>query len=75
VTDDEILDAVAAVCNFDRAEVDRWRREALIIGRAVERAALERVLTALEDAKKPAAYEVVYRMLKQTAQSGEDQQP
>ncbi|VXB23447.1 hypothetical protein BURKHO8Y_110233 [Burkholderia sp. 8Y] len=42
MTDEEILTTIAAVCDFDRAGVERWRREALIIGRAVERAVLDR---------------------------------
>jgi hypothetical protein len=45
VTDEQLIDVIASVCDFDRAGVERWRTEALIIGRAVEqasrRAALE----------------------------------
>jgi hypothetical protein len=52
MSDEEILEAVAAVCNFDRAEVDRWRTEALIIGRAVERAALERASQRCDEIEK-----------------------
>ena len=48
MTDDEMLTVIAAVCDFDRAGVERWRREALIIGRAVERAALERAAQLCE---------------------------
>jgi len=38
LTDEEMLDAIAAVCSFDRAGVDRWKTEALLIGRAIEQA-------------------------------------
>ena len=63
LTDEEILSTIASVCDFDRAGVERWRTEALIIGRAVALAALaappvefqdvERVLTNGDGQWKP----------------------
>lgn len=44
MTDDQILDAIKTVCGFDGSEVERWRAEALMIGRAVEQAARREVL-------------------------------
>ncbi|WP_250501932.1 hypothetical protein [Caballeronia sp. AZ7_KS35] len=75
LTDDEILSTIAAVCNFDRAGVERWRSEALIIARAVERAvtaaaktpsalALE-VAESLHDANQPGCMEGQIRHLMQ----------
>ncbi|MDR5756977.1 hypothetical protein [Caballeronia sp. LZ035] len=59
MTDDEMLNTIAAVCDFNRTEVDKWRREALIIGRAVERATLEQAAQACEahEAKMSVAME------------------
>lgn len=38
LTDEQMLDAIKAVCGFDSEGVERWRTEALIIARAIERA-------------------------------------
>lgn len=38
MTDEQILDVIKFVCGFDSEGVERWRTEALIIGRAVEQA-------------------------------------
>jgi hypothetical protein len=47
MTDEQILNVIKSVCGFDSVGVERWRTEALIIGRAIEqasrRAALEEV--------------------------------
>ncbi|MFL9943668.1 hypothetical protein [Paraburkholderia graminis] len=52
MNDEQILDVIKSVCGFDGAGVERFRAEALIIGRAVEqasrRAALEEAITAAE---------------------------
>lgn len=39
MTDDELLTVIAGACDFDRAGVEKWRTEALIIGRAILQAA------------------------------------
>ncbi|OUL79906.1 hypothetical protein [Paraburkholderia hospita] len=36
LTDEQMLDAIKAVCGFDSEGVERWRTEALIIARAIE---------------------------------------
>jgi methanogenic corrinoid protein MtbC1 len=38
LTDQQILDAIQTVCGFDWSEAQRWRAEALMIGRAVAQA-------------------------------------
>lgn len=40
LSDEQILDAIKSACDFDSAGVERWRTEALIIGRSVEKAVL-----------------------------------
>jgi hypothetical protein len=49
MSDEQLIDVIASVCGFDRAGVERWRTEALIIGRAVEQASRR---AALEEAEK-----------------------
>ncbi|WP_244807945.1 hypothetical protein [Caballeronia zhejiangensis] len=71
MTDEEMLTVIAAVCDFDRAGVERWRREALIIGRAVERAALERAAQLCDENIDPAEAAFEIRALID-AQSGEE---
>ncbi|MDR5742471.1 hypothetical protein QCE73_04790 [Caballeronia sp. LZ029] len=49
LNDEEIMSAIVAACDFDRAGVERWRTEALTIGRAVVSAAIKASDTARLD--------------------------
>ncbi|RQM44550.1 hypothetical protein EHZ19_28285 [Paraburkholderia bannensis] len=40
LTDDALMTAITGVCEFESAAAEKWRTEALLIGRAVERAVL-----------------------------------
>jgi hypothetical protein len=40
LSDEQILDAIKGVVGFEKSQVEKWRTEALIIGRAVESASL-----------------------------------
>jgi hypothetical protein len=51
MSDEQLIDVIASVCGFDRAGVERWRTEALIVGRAVEQASRR---SALEEAAQVA---------------------
>jgi hypothetical protein len=48
MSDEQLIDVIAAVCGFDREGVERWHTEALIIGRAVQRASRRSALMEVE---------------------------
>jgi len=71
MNDEQILDVIKSVCGFDGAGVERFRAEALIIGRAVEqasrRAALEEAVRVTAQAQTTShACDAIRKLAKET---------
>ncbi|PVX86430.1 hypothetical protein [Paraburkholderia unamae] len=55
LTDDAMMAAITRVCEFEPAAAEKWRREALLIGRAVE-SAVHAVIAPSDAAQAPIAW-------------------